>query len=192
MLHLPASLTSQPNPLSTPFYIEILVFSIFIKCAKLDPITYPENLTNMHFISMKKNNRNTLPSVIIFYNFLLKFFTVEKDAKTLYRVSPCTLVSVPANIALCPCTFVLKSIWNCLKLNGQLSSVLCWFCQGSNGTFNLSFLLWALFYSRNICHLNFTCMFQLESGIKLSNDWLLFLIMKMATTYDLQQTSYVN
>ena len=35
-------------------YIMGLIFSIFTITAKLDPITYVGNLTNVHFISMNK------------------------------------------------------------------------------------------------------------------------------------------
>ena len=46
------------------------------------------------------NNKSTLPSVTVFYqaNSSSSYFTVERAAKTLHRMSPCMPVSVPAKI----------------------------------------------------------------------------------------------
>ena len=81
---------------------EILVLPVFTISAKLDLITCVGNFTSVHFISMRNY---ALPSVTAFYKAgsSSSYFTVERAAKTLHRMSPCTLVSVRAKI-----TWLLK------------------------------------------------------------------------------------
>ena len=54
----------------------------------------------MHSISMNKQTIKTLSSVTALYyaSSSSSYFTVERAAKTLHRMSPCTPVSVPAKI----------------------------------------------------------------------------------------------
>ena len=61
------------------------------------------NLSNMHSISMNKQTIKTLFSGTAFYeaSSSSSYFTVEKAAKTLHRMSPCTPVSVPTKITCC-------------------------------------------------------------------------------------------
>ena len=48
----------------------------------------------------RTNNNNTLPLVTTLYqaSYCSSYFTMERAAKTLHRMSPCTPVSVPAKI----------------------------------------------------------------------------------------------
>ena len=65
---MPARLTSQSDPLYTSFQPEIFVFPIFTISSKLDSVIYNENFTNVHFISMNRQQNHT---IFFCYNLIL-------------------------------------------------------------------------------------------------------------------------
>ena len=65
------------------------------------------------------NNENTLPSVTALYQAISSssYFTVERAAKTLHRMSTCTPVGIPAKI-----TLIYAEIDNCNFLSNRFKT----------------------------------------------------------------------
>ena len=86
----------ESHPLSSTFPFEVLVFAIFTISAKLDPVTYVGHLTNVHSSFNEQITRAHF--VLLQSSIRSSYFTVERATETLHRMSPCTPVSIPAQI----------------------------------------------------------------------------------------------